>query len=279
MIGFFDSGMGGLTILDRVLEQLPEYDYLYLGDSARNPYGNKSQKLIYEYTRQGVDLLMKEECRLVIVACNTASAKALRRLQQEWLPENYPDRRVLGVIIPVAEAAVEALHQEPPRKRSKKNKVGILGTEATIHSRTFEQELKKIEPKLRLYPQPAPLLVPLVEEGWVKRPETKKIIKYYLRPLKLERINALILACTHYPVLEKPISEIIGPQCRIISPPRPVAEKLRNYLERHPEIEKKLERTKKRLFYTTGDPEKFRRLGSRFLKQPLSDVRELRLDQ
>src|SRR6056297_2767040 len=142
MIGIFDSGLGGLTILRGVLEQLPQYDYIYLGDSARNPYGNKSQDLIYDYTRQGVEFLMKKGCRLVIIACNTASAKALRRLQQEWLPEKYPDRRILGVIIPTAEAAAEVVHQEPPRKRRKKNKIGIIGTKATIESQTFEQELK-----------------------------------------------------------------------------------------------------------------------------------------
>ncbi len=273
MIGFFDSGLGGLTILKEVLRHIPEYNYIYLGDQARNPYGNKSQELIYQYTKQGVDFLMKQGCQIVIVACNTASAKALRRLQQEWLPENHPEKRVLGVIIPTAEGAVEVLEKEPQRKRSKKNKVGIIGTRATIKSQTFEQELKKLDPNLRIYTQATPLLVPLAEEGWFKRPETRKIIRYYLKPLKQVRVNVLILGCTHYPVLYRTISEVMGRQCQIIDPPSLVAEKLKDYLDRHPELEKKLKQNKNRVFYTTDNPAKFKELGSKFLKQNIKQVK------
>ena len=279
MIGIFDSGLGGLTILKGILDRNPDYDYIYLGDNARAPYGNKSQETVYEYTRQAVEFLMGEGCQLVIIACSTASSQALRRLQQEWLPQNYPDRRILGVIIPVAEAAIEAIDQEPPRKRDKKNKIGVLGTDTTIRSQTFEQELYKLRENIEIYPQTAPLLVPLVEEGWLKRRETRMILKYYLRPLKLQRINILILGCTHYPVLYRPISEIMGPQCRIIDPPQPIAEKLRDYLTRHPEIEKKLSRNQKRIFHTTNDPDKFKKLAPRFLKQPVREVNRTKLEK
>ncbi len=272
MIGVFDSGLGGLTILKGLLAHTPGYDFVYLGDSARNPYGNKSQDLIYEYTKQGVDFLMKKKCQIVIIACNTASAKSLRRIQREWLPENYPDRKVLGVIIPTAEEVVEIINKWPTRKRRKKNRVGLIGTEATIKSQTFDKELLKLNKKLEIHSQKAPLLVPLVEEGWLGRPETRKIIKKYLRPLKLKKINTLILGCTHYPVLLKTIKEIMGSQCQVINPPEAVGRKFQEYLRAHPEITEKLSQNKKRIFYTTDDPDKFEKLGPRFLGQALGKV-------
>ena len=137
MIGVFDSGYGGLTVLKAFLEKLPEYDYLYLGDSARAPYGNKSLKVVYEYTRQAVEFLFRQGAVLIVLACNTASVKALRKIQQEWLPVHQPDRRVLGVVIPLAEAAVEA---------SRRGRIGVIGTRATVESRVFEQELHKLNP-------------------------------------------------------------------------------------------------------------------------------------
>lgn len=277
MIGIFDSGLGGLTILRRILNIMPEYDYVYTGDNARVPYGNKSSEFIYEYTRQGVDSLMKQGCQIVIIACSTASSQSLRRLQQEWLPQNYPDRKILGVVIPIAEAAIECIEQEPSRKRPKKNKIGIIGTSATIDSGVFEEELYKLRKDIKVYSQSSPLLVPLVEEGWLKRRETRMILKYYLRPLKRERVNHLILGCTHYPVLHDTIADIMGPQCNIIDPPRPVADKLRGYLEKHPEIKKKISQNKNRTFYTTDDPDKFQKLGPRFLGQPLPEVKKVDL--
>ena len=156
MIGIFDSGFGGLTILKGFLDRLPKYDYLYLGDSARTPYGNKSLKIVYEYTRQAVDFLFGRGAGLIILACNTASAKALRKIQQEWLPIHYPERRVLGVVIPLAEAAIEA---------TRWGRIGVIGTRATIESMVYEQELHKLIPDIKACCQPCPLLVPLVEEG------------------------------------------------------------------------------------------------------------------
>jgi len=141
MIGVFDSGFGGLTILKAFLDELPEYDFIYLGDNARTPYGNKSLNVIYEYTRQAVQFLFRKGSRLIILACNTASAKALRKIQQEWLPLHYPDRRVLGVVIPLAEVAVEA---------SRYGRIGVIGTRATIESKVYEQELLKLETDLNI---------------------------------------------------------------------------------------------------------------------------------
>lgn len=268
MIGVFDSGFGGLTILKAFLEDLPDYDYLYLGDSARTPYGNKSLKVVYEYTRQAVEFLFHEGATLIILACNTASAKALRKIQQEWLPLHYPLRRVLGVAIPLAEAAVAA---------SRYGRIGVIGTRATIESRVYEQELHKLEPRLRIYGQACPLLVPLVEEDWVGRPETTMILKKYLRPLKSTKIDTLILGCTHYPFLKKEIARIMGKNCHVLDAPGIVSDKLADYLKRHPEIETKLLRKGRRAFYTTDDPVRFQAFGEKFLGEKISGVQAVSL--
>ncbi len=282
MVGIFDSGLGGLTILKAFLDKLPEYDYVYLGDNARAPYGNKSQDLIYQYTQEAVDFLFKKGCELTIIACNTASAKALRKIQQEWLPKSYPDKRVLGVVIPVAEEVAEIIKKNP-----KKNKLGIIGTRSTIESGVYEKELKKLGVKAEIYKQACPLLVPLAEEGWAKKKETKMILRYYLRGLKKQRVNNLILACTHYPILLKQIKSVMGPQCQVLDSPKFVAEKLEDYLGRHPEIDKKLSKNTpathacagqaKRIFYTTDDVNRFEELGQRFLGSEIKEVEKIDL--
>ena len=269
MIGVFDSGFGGLTILQAFSNKLPEYDFVYLGDNARTPYGNKSLSVIYEYTREAVDFLFHCGSRLIILACNTASAKALRKIQQEWLPLNYPDRRVLGVVIPLAEEAVEV---------TRHGRIGVIGTRATIESKVYEQELLKLEMNLRIYGQPCPLLVPLVEENWVGKPETTMILKKYLRPLKSKHIDTLILGCTHYPFLKKFVERIMGKNCHVLDAPGIVANKLDNYLQRHPEIETELSKSRQRVFYTTDDPERFKDFGEKFLGQRISRVRTADLD-
>jgi glutamate racemase len=263
MIGVFDSGLGGLTILKAFLRALPDYGYLYLGDNARTPYGNKSQEVIYEYTRQAVELLFARGAVLIILACNTASAKALRRIQQQWLPAHHPTGRVLGVVIPLAEAAVEA---------TRYGRVGIIGTRATIASGVYDQELNKLRTGLKIFGQACPLLVPLVEEGWVGKPETNMILKKYLRPLKNSKIDTLVLGCTHYPFLRKAIERIMGKNCRVLDPPGIVAEKLTDYLRRHPEIEARLAKDGRRRYLTTDDPERFRDLGEPFLGQRIREV-------
>jgi glutamate racemase len=269
MIGVFDSGFGGLTILQAFIDELPEHDFIYLGDNARTPYGNKSLNVIYEYTRQAVEFLFRRGANLIILACNTASAKALRRVQQEWLPLQYPNRRVLGVVIPLAEVAVEV---------SRYGRIGVIGTRATIESRVYEQELRKLETSISIYGQPCPLLVPLVEEDWVGKPETNMILKKYLRPLKSKNIDTLILGCTHYPFLKKDIERIMGKNCLVLDAPEVVANKLVDYLQRHPEIEKKLLKSRKLAFYTTDDAEKFRDFGEKFLGQRISLVQTAALE-
>jgi len=251
------------------LRSLPEYDYLYLGDNARAPYGNKSIQVIHEYTRQAVEFLFERGCVLIILACNTASAKALRKIQQEWLPYHSPNNRVLGVTIPLAEAGTQV---------TRYGRVGIIGTRATIESKVYEQELDKLRSDLKVYGMACPLLVPLVEEGWVGKPETNMILKKYLRSMKSKGVDTLILGCTHYPFLQKDIQRIMGKHCTVLSGPETVAEKLKDYLCRHPEIEKRLSRRGRTSFFTTDDPERFRRLGEEFLSQAIPDTQRVRLE-
>lgn len=268
MIGVFDSGFGGLTVLRAFLQVLPQMSYVYLGDNARTPYGNKSQSVIYEYTRQAVEHLFNRGCVLIILACNTASAKALRRLQQEWLPANQPDRRILGVVIPLAEAGAA---------ESRFGRIGVIGTRATIESRVYEQELLKIRPDMKVFGQACPLLVPLVEEDWTERPETNMILKKYLRPLKARRIDTLIPGCTHYPFLQKKMERIMGKSCKVLNGPETVAEKLVDYLRRHPEIESRIPKRGERTFLTTDDPERFGAFGRKFLGTWIKGVERVSL--
>lgn len=268
MIGVFDSGFGGLTVLKEFLNKLPQYDYIYLGDNARAPYGNKSEEVIYNYAREAVDFLFKEGCELIIIACNTASAKALRKIQQEFLAESYPDKRVLGVIIPAVEAAAELNNLK---------RMGLIGTRATIESKTYEKELNNLRQDIIIYSQFCPLLVPLIEEGWAEKSETKKILKKYLRPLKEKKIDALILGCTHYPILAKEIKQIMGKRVKVLDTPKIVAEKLADYLKKHPEIERKLSKNGKRLFYTTDSVARFKEMGEKFLGREIGDVKRIEL--
>jgi len=268
MIGVFDSGIGGLTVLKAFLRDLPEYDYLYLGDNARAPYGNKSLQVIYEYTRQAVEFLFQRGCVLTILACNTASAKALRKIQQEWLPSHCPENRVLGVTIPLAEAGAQV---------TRYGRVGVIGTRATIESEVYEQELEKLRGDLNVYGLACPLLVPLVEEGWVGKPETNTILKKYLRQMKSKKVDTLILGCTHYPFLEKDIERIMGKNCRVLHGPEIVAQKLEDYLHRHPEIKERISRQGRRLFFTTDDPRRFKILGEKFLGQKIQEVEKVDL--
>lgn len=268
MIGVFDSGIGGLTVLRSFLRDLPEYDYVYLGDNARTPYGNKSLDIIYEYTRQAVGFLFDQGCMLIILACNTASAKALRKIQQQWLPSYFPDRRVLGVVIPLAEAGVEV---------TRFGRIGVIGTRATIESKVYEQELEKLRGGLKVHGLACPLLVPLVEEGWVGKPETNMILKKYLQRLKDAKVDTLILGCTHYPFLQHDIERIMGKNCKILNGPDIVSQKLKDYLHRHPEIEGRVSRKGRITFFTTDDPGRFKLFGEKFLGQRIARVEKVTL--
>jgi len=255
MIGIFDSGIGGLTVFKAIRKKLPNYSYLYLGDSARTPYGGRSQETIFNFTREAVDYLFKAGCQLVILACNTASAEALRRLQREWLPENYPDRRILGVIRPVAEEA---------SKLSKTGRIGVIGTTATIASGAYARELKGQQKNLVIIEKACPLLVPLIEEGWLEKRETKMILKKYLRGIKDFAVDILILGCTHYPLLAKEIKRICGKKINVLDSASIVAEKTADYLNRHPELDQLLEKNKTVKFLTTDLAEKFNKQATAF---------------
>jgi len=275
MIGVFDSGFGGLTALKEFLRVLPDYDYIYLGDNARAPYGNKSDEVIYNYTGQALDFLFNKGCDLVIIACHTASAKALKKIQQEYLPARYPDKRVLGMVAPMAEEAV---------KLSRYHKLGVIGTTATISSGVYKKELEKLRNDLEIYQEACPLLVPLVEEGWTGKPEARMILKKYLRPLKIKQIDTLILGCTHYPLMIKDISRIMGKNVKIINPAVVAAEKLADYLKRHGEIENKLSKNNlsageagKLVFYTTDDVNKFKNFGQKFLGREIKKAKKAAL--
>ncbi len=266
MIGVFDSGFGGLTIFRELVKQLPKYDYIYLGDSARTPYGNRSQDLIFEFSRQAVDYLFKQGCQLIILACNTASSEALRRIQQEHLSKNYlpriipkefvrgPKRRVLGVIRPTVEEAV---------KLTKNNKIGVIGTERTVSSGAYVREIKNLNPKIKVFQQACPLLVPIIEAGEHNWEGTDLILKQYLKPLIKKKIDTLILGCTHYPIIKNKIRKIVG-KIKLVSQEEIIGPKLKDYLIRHPEIERRIGKAGKRIFLTTDLTNKFQKLGSLF---------------
>lgn len=262
MIGFFDSGFGGLTILKKVVAFLPDYDYLYLGDNARVPYGNRSQKMVYQFTREAVDFLFKQGCPLIIIACNAASAKALRRIQQEFLPEAYPDRRVLGVIRPSAEAIIETGCQ----------KIGVLATEGVVASGAYRTEINKVNPSIKVFQQACPLLVPIIEAGEQDWEGTDMIVRKYLDGLFAQdrQIDKILLACTHYPILSKTFEKNVPSHVAIFEQGPIVARKLKDYLRRHTEIETKLKKGKDRKFLTTDVSEKFDRLARVFFGQSVA---------
>lgn len=262
MIGLFDSGFGGLTVLRRVVEALPLYDYLYLGDNARAPYGNRSQKVVYEFTREAVEYLFRQGCPLVIIACNTSSAKALRRLQQEYLPEACPDRRVLGVVRPLVEEVAE---------RNTFRRVGLLATEGVVVSEAYLKEIEKLNSSIQVFQKACPLLVPIIEAGEQDWEGTEMIVRRYLGELMAEAgsIDALLLACTHYPILYDTIRRNVPGHVEVLEQGPIVAEKLKDYLRRHPEMESRLTRGSSRMFHTTDLTDRFDRLARIFFGEPI----------
>lgn len=265
MIGLFDSGYGGLTVLKPILDILPEYDYVYLGDNARTPYGTRSQETVLQYSRQAVEYLFDQGCTMIITACNTVSALALRTLQQEYLRDKaVKDKKILGVIRPVVEYAV---------KHTKTKRIGVVGTKGTIASSAYENELKKIDSSIQTYSYPCPLLVPLIEEQWHHKPEARMILKKYLRPIKSANVDMLILGCTHYPLMYKDFERYMGKRAQVLHSGRIVAESLQQYLNRHPEIERLLSRTRKRRYITTDCPDAFKKFGNAELALSIDTVK------
>jgi len=263
MIGVFDSGFGGLTVLDALIQRLPAFDYFYLGDSARAPYGARSPDVIYEFTREAVEFLFDAGCPLVILACNTASARALRTLQQRHLPARRPDHRILGVVRPSAEALAGLPPEAPPgavARESATGTVAVLGTTGTIASDSYRIELAKLAPGLRLVQQSCPLLVPLVEEGELSGPGTDYFLHKYLDPIldATAPPERILLACTHYPLLVTSIRAVVDdPAIELLDQGEIVASRLARWLARHPEMTTRLTQTGARRYATTDDPQWF----------------------
>ncbi len=268
MIGVFDSGFGGLTVLRSFLEKCPQYNYIYLGDNARVPYGNKSKEIVYEYTREAVDFLFAQGCELIILACNTASALALRKLQREYLPKKFSGKKILGVVRPIAEAVAQ---------KNNVNKVGVIGTKATIDSLVYNQEIGNVNVGKKVIAQSAPLLVPLIEEGYGKKQVLDIILKDYLQFLYDNNVDELILACTHYPLLINYIRDLIPNTCVLQNPGEIIAESLCNYLSRHREIKPNNNKKNSLVFYTTDSVEKFKELGEKFLGRKIKNINKINL--
>jgi len=269
MIALFDSGYGGLTVLKPILKLLPEYDYMYLGDSGRAPYGNHSTENIKMFSEQAVEYLFSKGVKLIIFACNTASSTSLRYVQEKYLNgKDEQDRKILGVLIPAAEKAAET---------TKNKRVGVVGTKATINSKVYETEIHKINKDIKVYGKACPLLVPLIEEGWQNKPEAHSILKKYLRDVKNNNVDTLILGCTHYPLMIKNFKRILGRKIRIIESGEVTAQSLKNYLERHPEIEKKLSKKGKREFLTTDDPQRFKDFTEKYLGMKIKMPEKIKL--
>lgn len=249
-IGVFDSGYGGLTVLKEIREKLPEYDFLYLGDNARAPYGSRSFDVIYQYTWQAVQALFDRDCSLVILACNTASAKALRSIQRIKLPELHPDKRVLGVIRPSAEEL---------DKHTKTKHVGVLGTDGTIRSNSYEIELANFAPDLVVNQHSCPMWVPLIENNQFDTPGGVYFIQSDLVSLmeKDPKIDTILLACTHYPILEEQLHRLLPTHIEVLSQGKIVAESLADYLVRHPEMDAKCLKSGSVRYLTTESAKDF----------------------
>ena len=261
-IGIFDSGYGGLTILHGIRQLLPQYDYLYLGDNARAPYGTRSFDVVYEFTRQAVIRMFEMGCHLIVLGCNTASAKALRSIQQNDLPKLDPQRRVLGVIRPTAEVIGSLTHSRH---------VGIFATEGTIKSESYNLEIQKLFPDVQVTGVACPFWVPLVEYNEADSPGADYFVKKRIdQLLRLDPdIDTVILGCTHYPLLLPKIHKYMPRGIRIVSQGEYVANSLQNYLERHSDIEQRCSKEGVTHYLTTENPEKFKEQAQLFLHEPV----------
>lgn len=258
-IGIFDSGFGGLTVFKEIAQLLPEYDYIYLGDNARVPYGNRSFETVYQYTKECVFKLFELGCPLVILACNTASAKALRTIQQNDLP---PGKKVLGVIRPTTETIDQY---------TKTKHVGILATQGTVLSKSYQIEINKFHPDIQVYQHACPFWVPLVENNEIDSEGAKFFIKKDLEKLiaQSDDIDTILLACTHYPLLLPIIEQFLPKEVQVIAQGSLVAQSLQDYLSRHPEVAEQCVKQGQRTFYTTDDPKDFESKATLFIGQSL----------
>jgi glutamate racemase len=264
-IGVFDSGYGGLTVLKDIKARLPQYDYLYLGDNARAPYGNRSFETVYRYTLQCVQWFFSQGCPLVILACNTASAKALRTIQQHDLPKIAPGKRVLGVIRPSTEMIGHY---------TKTNTVGILATSGTVLSGSYPIEIAKFFPSVKAIQEACPMWVPLIEANEHNKPGAAYFVQQHIHSIfsKADQIDTLLLACTHYPLLREAIQRLVPPGVTLLSQGQIVADSLADYLQRHPEMEQACTKNGQLDFFTTDSVEDFDNHASNFFGAAVKSV-------
>lgn len=264
-IGIFDSGYGGLTVFKSIAERLPEYNYIYLGDNARSPYGDHSFETVYQYTLECVEWLFAQGCPLIILACNTASAKALRSIQQKILPFKYPSCRVLGVIRPTAEIIGEF---------TSSGVIGIMGTRGTVNSQSYLIEINKFFPEISVLQQSCPMWVPLVENNEHVNRGADYFVEKYINELfsKNQNIDCLLLACTHYPLLMEKIKSFVPNDVNVLGQGEIVANSLASYLKNHSEIESLLRKDANRQFFTSGDAATFDRQASVFFGEYISSA-------
>lgn len=270
-IGIFDSGYGGLTILNGIRKLLPQYDYIYLGDNARAPYGNRSFEIVYEFTRQAVVYLFEQGCQLIVIGCNTASAKALRSIQMNDLPQWDSQRRVLGVIRPTAEQIGYI---------TKSRHIGILATIGTINSGSYPMEVKKLFPDITVVGQACPMWVPLIENNEAKNEGSDYFVKKYLDMLldKDPAIDTVILGCTHYPLLYAKIRAYLPGNIQIVSQGDIVSNSLKDYLHRHSDMDDRCTKSGKCIYCTTESEDKFKDSATIFLNEPIQCVQRVSLE-
>ncbi|MBG6235712.1 glutamate racemase [Pedobacter sp. CAN_A7] len=264
-IGVFDSGYGGLTVFKSIIKELPDYNYIYLGDNARAPYGDHPYEIVYQYTLECVEWLFAQGCSLVILACNTASAKALRSIQQKVLPVKYPNHRVLGVIRPTAEVIGNYTTSQT---------IGVMGTRGTINSRSYPLEIEKFFPAVNVVQQSCPMWVPLIENNEHLTPGADHFVQKYLQELlsQAPNLDCILLACTHYPLLVPKLLEFLPEGIQLVSQGEIVASSLNTYLLNHPEIEAKLGRNEPPKFFTSGDATVFNARASLFFEENVAST-------
>lgn len=255
MIGIFDSGIGGLTVVKTVFQQLPDYEIVYFGDTARTPYGTKSPATIIDYAIQDTDFLLSKGAKIIVVACNTASSVAT-----EALRDRFPGVPIFEVVTPAVVKVTQV---------TKNHNVGVIGTRATVNSNIYDKKIKDLYPDIKVFSNACPLLVPLVEEGWLKRRETKMILKKYLYPLKRKQIDTLVLGCTHYPLLKDIIQAKMGKRVKIVDSSAELAVYIKNYLTEHPEIDVMLKRGDNTQFYVSDLTPTFAEIAKKILGRPI----------
>lgn len=262
-IGFFDSGIGGLTVVRAVTRIMPNENIVYFGDTARVPYGSKSNETVVEYSLQAANFLLRKNIKLLVVACNTASSVALKELKR------FLTIPVIGMIEPGAQMAL---------RESKKGVVGVIGTHATINNQAYSRELKKLSPKTKVYEKACPLFVPLAEEGWLDHKATEMIAKEYLSELKEKKIDSLILGCTHYPILADIIQKVVGKNVRLVDSGTPAARLVEDYLNGR-QLRNQSVHQGQSEFYVSDVPAKFRDVAERFLGKKITNLHKVDLEE